>query len=111
MVKKYYDEAANSALQIAYTKVLDDNKELEIVAQPIVDIKDINDEFVEFSFILTAKPEIKLGKYKGLKVERDSTEVTEEEIKNAMDEMLNRYAELVSKDGKVAINDTAIIDF
>ena len=115
-IKKYGEEslfldAGDLVLQDAYRKMLDENKDLEIVAQPEVALKNISKEGVEFEFNLTLKPEVKLKKYKNLGVKKEKVEVTKEEIEQALNETLNRYAESVVKDGKVENNDTAIIDF
>ncbi len=115
-LKKYgkeslYMEAADVCLSDAYTKMLTDNQGLEIVAQPAVDLKSIDESGVEFEFTLTLKPEVKLGKYKGLKVEKEKVEATKEEIENSINELLNRYAESVVKEGSIESGDTAIIDF
>ena len=115
-LKKYGEEAlfldaADMCLQGAYAKMLEENKDLEIVAQPDASLKSISKDGVEFLFTITTKPEVKLGSYKKLGVEKENVEVTKEEIDNALMEMRNRYAESVAKDGEVALNDTAIIDF
>ncbi len=115
-IKKYGEtnlwlDAADICLQDAYTKCLDENKDLEIVAQPQISLKALTGEYVEFLFTITTKPEVKLGKYKNLGIKKESVKVTKEEVEKALDEMRNRYAESVSKDGKVELNDTAIIDF
>lgn len=115
-LKKYgkaalYEEATDSALQVAYAKMIEDNKDLEIVAQPMVDINGVDDNAIEFKFTLTLKPELKLGQYKDLKVKKEKVEVTKEEIAAAIKEMLNKYAESVVKEGAIEANDTAIIDF
>lgn len=115
-IKKYGEEslfmdAADLVLQPAYQKMLDENKDVEIVAQPEVALKSISKDGVEFVFTITTKPEVKLGKYKKLGVKKEKVEVTKEEIENALNETLNRYAENVVKDGKVENGDIAIIDF
>ena len=115
-LKKYgkeslYFDAADLCLQTAYEKMLDDNKDLELVAQPEVNVKSIDEKGVEFIFNLVIKPEVKLGKYKDLKVKKDDAKVTKEEIDNSIMEMRNRYAENVVKEGKVENGDIAIIDF
>lgn len=115
-LKKYGEEAlfldaADMCLQGAYAKMLEENKDLEIVAQPDASLKSISKDGVEFLFTITTKPEVKLGNYKKLGIEKESVEVTKEEIDNALMEMRNRYAESVAKDGEVALNDTTIIDF
>ena len=114
--KKYGKEslfldAADIVLNDAYKKMIDENKDLKIVAQPQVALRSISEEKVEFNFTLTTYPEAKLGKYKKLGVEKESIEVTEEEIKNAIDEMRNRYAENITKDGAIEEGNIAIIDF
>lgn len=114
--KKYGKEslfldAADIVLNDAYKKMIDENKDLKIVVQPQVALRSISEEKVEFNFTLTTYPEVKLGKYKKLGVEKESVEVTEEEIKNAIDEMRNRYAENITKDGAIEEGNIAIIDF
>ena len=116
IIKKYGEtnlwlDAADLVLQDAYKKMLDDNKDVEIVAQPEIALKSITGEYVEFNFTLTLRPEVKLGKYKKLGVKKEDIKVTEEEITNALNELRNRYAEMESKEGKVENGDTAVIDF
>ena len=115
-LKKYGEEslwldAADLVLQSAYTKMLEEHKDLELVAQPDVAIKAISKEYVEFNFILITKPEVKLKKYKNLGVKKEEVTVTEEEIDNAILDMRHKYAENVTKEGTVENNDIAIIDF
>ena len=114
--KKYgkeslYMEAANISLNDAYLELLTKNKDLEIVAEPAIDIKNVDDKGIEFEFTLTLKPEVKLGKYTGLNVKKDSCKVTKAEIEKTINEMRNRYAENVTKKGNVANGDIAVIDF
>ena len=115
-IKKYGEEslwldAADHVLQSAYTKMLDEHKDLELVAQPDVAIKAISKEYVEFNFILITKPEVKLNKYKKLGVKKEKVKVTKEEIDKAILDMRNKYAENVTKEGTLENNDIAIIDF
>ena len=115
-IKKYGEEslwldAADHVLQSAYTKMLDEHKDLELVAQPDVAIKAISKEYVEFNFILITKPEVKLNKYKKLGVKKEEVKVTKEEIDKTILDMRNKYAENVTKEGTLENNDIAIIDF
>ena len=115
-LKKYgkeslYMDAANISANLAYDKMLEENKNLEIVAQPVLDINKIDETGVEFKFILTLKPVVKLGQYKGLNVKKESVEVTKEEVEENIEAMRKRYAENVEKDGNVENGDIAIIDF
>ena len=81
------------------------------VVQPAVDIKDITDKGVEFIFRIVTKPEVKVKKYKGLGVKPEKVKVTKEEIEHELGHLLERYTELVTKEGKVENGDVAIIDF
>lgn len=115
-IKKYREDnllldAADSVLEDAYKRMIDENKDLEIVAQPEVHLKSLGKEAVEFNFVLTTKPEVKLGKYKKLGVKKEEIKVSKEEIDKAVEETLNRYAEAVLKDGAIEDGDTAVIDF
>ena len=74
-LKKYgkqslYMDAADEALEKAYTKMLEENKDIleQLVAKPNVELKNIDEKGVEFKFVLTLKPDVKLGQYKNLKV-------------------------------------------
>lgn len=106
-----YYEASNKAIEMAYDKVLEDNRDLDIVSEPVVAIENIDDNGITYKFTLTLKPEVKLGKYKGLKVKKEKVEVTKEEINHSIDHMREHYKENVSKDGKVENGDIAVIDF
>ena len=115
-LKKYgkeslYMDAAEECLHEAYHKVLDDNKDLEIVAEPEVSIKDINENGCEFTFGFILRPEVKLGKYTGLGVKKEEVKVTKKEIDEEIEHMRSHYAENVLKDGAIKDGDVAIIDF
>ena len=117
-IKKYgkaslYMDAADIAADIAYKKLLEEHAEdvKEIVARPDIALKDVNDEKIVFLFTLTMRPEVKLGKYKGLGVKKDKVQAEEEEIEEAINQMRERYAEDVIKEGAIANGDVAVIDF
>lgn len=103
-------DAADEVIQGAYVKAMEESK-LDPVVQPQVDIKDISDNGVEFVFKIITKPEVKVKKYKGLGVKEEKVEVTDEEINHELGHLLERYTELVNKDGKVENGNVAIIDF
>jgi len=104
-------DAANMLVSEAYDKAMK-NSELEPIVQPSVDIKSIDETGVEFVFKIITKPEVKIKKYKGLKIQPEKVEVTEEEINHELSHLLEKYTELVSKEkGKVENGNVAIIDF
>ncbi len=115
-MKKYgkeslYHDAMNMCVDDAYDKMLEENKDLEIVAQPILSLNSVDESGVEFKFTLTLKPTVKLGQYKDLGVKKDIVKVTKKEISENIESMRKRYAENVPKDGKLENGDIAIIDF
>ena len=103
-------DAADHVLQNAFTKALDESKLVPVV-QPDVNLKNLSDECVEFTFKIITKPEVKIKKYKGLKIEKEDVKVSKEEIEHELGHVLERYTELVNKEGKVESGDIAIIDF
>ena len=104
-------EASNYCVEDAYNQMLEENKDLQIAAQPILDIRSIDEKYIEYVFTLTLKPEVKLGKYKDLKVKKEAVKVSKEEIQHSIDHMREHYKENVVKEGKVENGDIAIIDF
>ena len=103
-------EASDLVVQDSFTKVLKDEN-LEPVARPLVNIKEVDKDKITFEFTIITKPEINIKKYKDLKIKKDKLEVTKEEIDHEIEHLLEHYAELVIKDGKVEEGDTAIIDY
>lgn len=103
-------EAADTVLQDAYTKAMEESKLVPVV-QPDVSLKNLSDELVEFTFKIITKPEVNVKKYKGLKVAKEEVKVTKEEIEHELSHVLEKYTELVTKEGKVENSDIAVIDF
>ena len=110
-VESLFYEASNICVDEAYNKMIEENKDLQIAAQPILDIRTVDEKFIEYVFTLTLKPEVKLGKYKKLDVKKDKVKVTKEEIEHEIKHMREDYKEIVIKDGKIESGDTAVIDF
>ena len=104
-------DAADLVLQAAYLKAMEESKLIPVV-QPSVDLKDLSENGVEFTFKIVTKPEVKVNKYKGLNIQPEKVEVTVEEVNHELGHLLEKYTELVSKEnGTVENGDTAIIDF
>lgn len=115
-LKKYgkeslYMDASDIVINEHYIKTLEANKELEIVSEPQVELGTIDANGIEFTIKLTLKPEVKLGKYKGLKVKKEEAKVTKEEVDAEIHMLQHKYEETVTKDGQAEFHDTVIIDF
>lgn len=106
-----YDDALQLLLPTAYEKAVEES-ELEIVAQPKIDIESIGkDQPWVLTAEVTVKPEVKLGDYKGLEVEAQDREVTDEEVEQAIEAKRHDFAELVLKEGAAEEGDTVVIDY
>ena len=110
-IESLFYEASNICVDKAYNKMIEENKDLTIVSQPILDIRSVDEKCIEYVFTLTLKPEVKLGKYKGLSVKKDKVKVTKEEVEHKINHMREDYKEIVIKDGKIESGDIAVIDF
>lgn len=93
-----------------YNEVIVTEKLVPVV-EPKLEIVSATDEGFEVNMTFILDPEVKLGKYKELKVKKEPVKVTKEEIDHEVGHILDRYAELVSKEGKVEDGDTVVIDF
>ena len=108
----FFEEASNIILPEAYAKAYDESG-LDIVSTPVIDIVQIGKGQ---SFIFTAevavKPEVTLGEYKGLKVDKISNRVTQKEIDAKLEEEQKKNARTVSvTDRAVAEGDDVVLDF
>ena len=76
----FYEDAANEIMPKAYADALEETK-LDVVSRPEVDVTQIGkgENFI-FTVSVAVKPEVTLGQYKGLEVEKDAVEVTDEEV-------------------------------
>ena len=117
-LKKYgkeslYMDAADFAADKAYMKMLEENKDIvqNLVARPDMVVESIDDKGISFKFTLTLRPDVKLGKYKDLGIKKEKAKVTKEEIEESVNNMRQRYAEDVIKDGKITDGDIAVINF
>ncbi len=109
-IESLFLDAADLVINEAYLKALEESKVVP-VCEPSVDIKTINENEVEFVFKIVTKPKLTIKKYKDLKVKKGKLEVSEEEINHEIEHLLEHYAELVIKNGKVENGDTVVIDY
>ncbi len=108
----FYDEAANHMISEAYGKAYDEC-ELDIVSQPSIDIVQLEKgkDFI-FTAEVATKPEVKLGEYKGLKVDKYSTRVTQKEVDEEIEKERERNARTVDvTDRAVEDKDIVTLDF
>ncbi len=108
----FYEDAANELIPGAYEKAALESG-LEIVSRPEIDIVQVEKgkEFI-FTAEVALKPEVTLGQYKGIEVEKKEAEVTEEEVLAKIDKEREQNSRTITvEDRPVQDGDTAIIDF
>ena len=103
-------EAADMAIKKEYEKIIKDDKIMPVI-EPKVDLVKCDDKELEVKFIIVSEPKVTLGQYTNLGVKKEKVKVTKEEVEERIKALLNDYAELEVKEGKVADGDIAIIDF
>ncbi|MFR3440340.1 MAG: trigger factor [Clostridium sp.] len=108
----FYEDAANELIPEAYETAAKES-ELEIVAQPEIEVTQM-EKRTDFIFTATVaiKPEVTLGDYKGIEVEKKEAEVSEEEITAEIDKAREANSRLITiEDRATEDGDTVIIDF
>lgn len=103
-------EAADMAIKKEYDRIITEGKILPII-EPKIDLVKLDENNLEVKFVFVTEPTVTLGEYTNLNVKKEKAKVTKEEVKERIDALLNDYAELVEKDGKVADGDVAVINF
>ncbi len=118
VVKKYYgievllEDAVNFAIEGSYSEVLKENNIIP-VDYPKIDVVEVGEgkDFV-YTAEVTVYPEVELGEYKGLSIEKKTYEVTEEEVSKKLKEMQEKNARIeVKTEGTVENGNIAVIDF
>ncbi len=104
------NDAIDMLLQPAYETALDEEKIMPF-ARPNLEITKVTDDEMEAKISIIVAPEVELGQYKGLHVEKTAVEVTPEEIDAEIAKLASDNAELITKTGEAALGDTVVIDF
>ena len=111
-VESLYQDALDIILPDAYASAVEEAG-ISPVDRPEIDVEQMEKgQNLIFKAKVTVIPEVKLGEYKGLEVEKMNTEVTDEDVDQEIKSLQERQAELVIKeDGQAAEGDTVVIDF
>ncbi|ANZ33181.1 trigger factor [Staphylococcus carnosus] len=111
-VEALYQDAVDILLPEAYGEAIEETG-IKPVDQPEIEVNQIEKgKDLKFDATVTVQPEVKLGEYKGLEIEKQNADLTDEELQEAIDHSLGHLAEMVIKeDGSVEEGDTVNIDF
>ena len=107
----FLEDAFNEAFPKYYTQALDEHKEIYPVEMPNVDFESFNADGFKFVAVVTLKPQITLGKYKGLKVDKVEAAVAQEEIDKELKSLQEKNSRLVSVERAVESGDEVTIDY
>lgn len=118
MIEKYYspsvfyEDAVNYVLPEAYDEALKESG-ADAVAKPEIDVEEIKKgEPVVFTALVTTRPEVKLGKYKGIELEKIEHTVSDEDVDKDIEAARNRNARVITiEDRPIENGDIAVIDF
>lgn len=108
----FYEDAANIIIPDAYENAAKESG-LEIVSQPEIEVEQI-EKGTPFIFAATVavKPEITLGEYKGIEVEKKTAEVTDEELDTEISRVRENNSRMITVDDRATQEgDTVIINF
>ena len=111
-VESLYQDALDMVLPHAYGHAVEETG-ISPVDQPEVEVEEIEKgKDLVLKMTVTVEPEVKLGEYKGLEAEKVEAEVTDAEVDEQIEAMLEQYADLVVKEeGEVAEGDIVNLDF
>ncbi|MBQ7642414.1 MAG: trigger factor [Clostridia bacterium] len=109
----FYEEGVNEAYVKYYYEVLAKEKEaIEPIDRPEVSIDDVTEKTLKFTAVVPVKPEVKLGAYKGIKIEKVEYNVKDEEVNAEVERLLNQHAtEEKVEDRAAKTGDITVIDY
>ncbi|MCJ1778841.1 trigger factor [Mammaliicoccus sciuri] len=110
-VESLYQDALDFILPEAYGNAVEE-AEINPVDRPEIDVTQMEEgKELIFEATVTVEPEVELGDYKGLSIEKQDREVTDEEFNQAIEDAVSRQAELTVKEGEIAEGDVVNINF
>ena len=117
-IERVYGEGVfyEDALEILYPDAVAEaikEAELDVIDTPFdLDVPEIGKDGVTLKLKVTVKPEVKLGKYKGVKATKPAVKVSADEVKAELAKMQEQNSRMVSVDNRAVKNgDTTVIDF
>lgn len=107
----FVQDALDDVFYMAYSQILREHDEIQPYEAPKMDIKKLDDTGIEIVLEIPSTPEFTLGEYKGIELKKDVKEVTDEQVKTAIDRELMRGSRLVETNKPVKNDDTVTLDF
>jgi len=106
----FYEDAVNSIYPDAYAQAVKEQS-LDDVGYPKVELQEVGKDGFTFKALVSVRPEVKLGTYKGLTAEKAEVEITDADIEGELQPFIDRATRLVTVDRAARNGDTVVIDF
>lgn len=107
----FYEDTFNELVPGIFEEELKNNN-IEAVSRPDIDIKQIGKgQELIFTAVIQTKPEVKLGKYKGIEIKKIEYNVSDDDVNHELEHMQEKNARLVSVERPVKDGDITVIDF
>lgn len=108
----FYEDAINGAFPKYYYDILDKEEGIKPIDAPEIDIDRLDDDGITMIAIVPLKPEVKLGKYTGINIEKVEYNVTDADVDAEIEKLRERNSRLVPVEDRAAeMGDTAVIDY
>lgn len=106
----FHEDAINELYPVAYAEALEKEK-IDAVAYPKVEVIEAGKDGFTFRALVTVRPEVKLGEYKGLSATKAEVTITDEDLDNELKPFVDRATRLISVERAAKNGDTVVIDF
>ena len=108
----FFEDAMDIVIPEVYSEALDKEHDIEVVSQPELESFDFKEDGgVTFVLTTAVRPEVKLGKYKGLSLERKVEKVTAKQVDEEMENARDKQARIIDVDEAAKNGDIVNIDF
>ncbi len=106
------NDAADKAVQKAFREMID-NPEVDVIMQPELVVSDFSKDKLSFYFKVIYRPKVTLGQYKNIEIAKEEITVTDADVEEEIQQLVNKNAELVVSElnYKSVNGDTVVIDF
>ncbi len=106
----FWEDAVNEIYPDLFAQAVEQEK-LDTVAYPDVELLELEKDGFSFKATVAVRPEVKLGKYKGLTAPKDEVKVTDKDVDGELTPYISRATRMVDVDRKAKKGDTVTIDF
>ena len=108
----FNEEAINTSFSKYYFDVLDKEKDIEPIDRPEIEIEKLDEKGITMVAVIPVKPEVTLGEYKGITVDKVEYNVTKKDVDAELDRLVKRNAREVAVDNRPAQKgDITVIDY